>query len=562
MDIASEEVAFPTLSTREMDAVRRHAAARAFADGDVVFKVGSAQVDFHVVESGTLRIINPTADDAVIVDHGLGQFAGDIDVLTGRPVIVTAVAVGPTVVLCVPHADVHHLLATVPRLGEKLLEAFTARRALLERAGVLGMKVIGPRFQPEATLVREFLYKNFVPYTYYDSDTDDGRRELADLGKTDADTPVIECAPDNVLCNPSLPDLAKCAGLRRPCPEGVFDLAVVGSGPAGMTAAVYAASEALSTLVLDKVGPGGQAAGSSLIENFIGFPSGLSGVELATRGTLQMLKFGALLNTPVTVDRLEPGVGDAPHVLHTSAGEKVRAKVVLAATGVRWRRLEAKGAERYERAGVFYAATAVESRVCTGEEVAVVGGGNSAGQAAMFLSECSRRVHLLVRGPDVAAGMSDYLVERVRANEKIVIHEGVEVAEVFGEDERIAGIDVVAARDDDGGAGTQRGGGGDAVAGGRTRLPVRALFVFIGAEPIAEWLPTDVGRDKNGYVLVGGDAHQSGRWPLDRPPCPLETTLPRLLCGGDLRAGSTKRVGFAVGDGSLAVTCVHRLRGM
>lgn len=549
MDVATEEVAFPRLSEREMKVVAMHAERRTYADGEMVFRVGQAEIDFHVVESGTLRIINPTADDATIVEHGPGHFAGDIDVLTRRPVIVTAVAVGPTVVLCVPGKEIHKLLAAVPRLGETMIEAFRARRELLVKVGVLGMKVIGPRFQPESNLVREFLYKNFVPFTYYDSDADDGRAELAELGKTDDDTPVIVCGPDNVLSNPDLPDLAKCAGLRRPCPDGLFDLAVVGAGPAGMTAAVYSASEALSTIVLDKIGPGGQAGGSSLIENFIGFPAGLSGTELATRGTLQMLKFGAMLNTPVGVDRLEIGEGDEPHVLVTSAGERVRAKAVLAATGVRWRRLEAKGAYRYERAGVFYAATAVESRVCTGEEVAVVGGGNSAGQAAMFLSECSRRVHLLVRGPDLAKGMSDYLVERIRANEKIQVHENAEVTEVFGEDERITGVDVLCHADES--AKTEP-----------RRVALRALFVFIGAEPIAEWLPDAVARDENGYVLVGPDVQQSGKWPLKRTPCPLETSVPRLLCGGDLRAGSTKRVGFAVGDGSLAVTCVHRLRGL
>jgi thioredoxin reductase (NADPH) len=420
--------------------------------------------------------------------------------------------------------------------------AFSARRTLLQKAGILGLKVIGPRHQPDTNEVREFLFKNFVPHTFYDSEADDGRKELACLKKTDEDTPVIECGPDNVLVKPELIDLAKCAGVRHKCPEGLFDLAVVGAGPAGMTAAVYAASEALSTIVLDRLGPGGQAGGSSMIENFIGFPSGLSGVELAQRGVLQMLKFGAMLNTPVKVTGME--VGDEEHILFTSTGEKVRARVVLAATGVRWKKLEAKGAERFERAGIFYAATAVESRVCVGDEVAVIGGGNSAGQAAMFISECARQVHLLVRSAKFGDGMSEYLVNRITKNPRIKLHTNTEVTEVFGDEERVKEIEVI-----------------DNQSKERRRLKIAAMFVFIGAEPHADWLPKEVARSEGRYVLTGVDAERSGKWPLkNRSPCPLETTVPRLLAAGDLRYGSTKRVGFAVGDGSLAVTCVHRLR--
>lgn len=559
MEIATEETAFPRLSGSEMELVRHVGARREFEDGDVVFRAGDAGIDFHVVESGMLRVINPTADDAVVADHGPGQFAGDIDLLTGRPVIVTAVAAGPTVIVVVPNAEFRKLLATVPKLGEKMLVAFASRRVMLQKAGVLGMRVVGPKFQPDTGLVREFLYKNFVPYTYYDSESEDGRRELAEMGRDAADTPVIDCGGGRVLTRPTLTDLAECAGLKPRVVDDVFDLAVVGCGPAGMTAAVYAASEALSTVVVDRLGPGGQAGGSSLIENFIGFPSGLSGAELATRGVLQMMKFGASLNTPVRVLRLEPG--KEHHTLVTEAGDRVRAKVVLAATGVRWRRLSAKGAAHYERAGIFYAATSVESRVCTGEPIGVIGGGNSAGQAAMFLSECSKAVHMFLRGPDLNAGMSDYLVARIRANPRIQVHTRAEVVEVFGEGGKIAGVEV-ARHVEDGAADDAKPGPDDLPAEGCHRLPVQALFVFIGAEPLTDWLPPEVAVDDRGYVLAGVDAQQSAKWPLDRHPCALETTLPRLLVGGDLRAGSTKRVGFAVGDGSLAVTCVHQLRGL
>jgi thioredoxin reductase (NADPH) len=319
-----------------------------------------------------------------------------------------------------------------------------------------------------------------------------------------------------------------------------------------MTAAVYAASEGVSTVVLDGLGPGGQAAGSSKIENFIGFPSGLSGAELAMRSVLQMLKFGARMIAPVLVERIEPAAapGDL-HSLHLDCGTTLRARIVLVAAGVRWRKLDAPGAERFESAGIHYACTSVEALLYDNNDVAVVGAGNSAGQAAMFLAECcrDRHVHLLVR-KKLGPGMSEYLVGRIRAAENIVVHEGVEIADVHGE-RRLEKISLGRYNPDP---------ASDAPDSPDETLPVSAVFVFIGAEPGCSWLPQSIARDKLGYLLTGVDALKSGRWPLtDREPCPLETTTPGILAAGDIRSGSTKRVGFAVGDGSLAVTCVHKL---
>jgi thioredoxin reductase (NADPH) len=363
------------------------------------------------------------------------------------------------------------------------------------------------------------------------------------MGLGEGDLPAVRCADASVLKKPTLRRLAGCAGLRRTCPDRIFDLAIVGAGPAGMTAGVYAASEGLSTVLIDALGPGGQAAGSSLIENFIGFPSGLSGQELATRGTLQLLKFGATLLTPVRATGLRTGPhgGEEHHELTTDGEEVVRARAVLCAAGVRWRRLEAPGARKFERAGIYYAATSVEARVCAGRAVAVVGAGNSAGQAAMFLSECSCAVHMIIRKPVLGDGMSDYLSGRIRANDRIKLHAGAEVTRVLG-DETLTGVEITAA-----------------ATGEKETLDCEAMFVFIGAEPHAEWLPPEAARDEDGYLLVGPDAQDAGKWPLERRPQPLETSVPRLLAAGDVRSGATKRVAFAVGDAALAVTCCHRL---
>jgi thioredoxin reductase (NADPH) len=319
-----------------------------------------------------------------------------------------------------------------------------------------------------------------------------------------------------------------------------------------MTAAVYAASEGLSTIVLDRLGPGGQAGGSSKIENFIGFPNGLSGADLATRSVLQMLKFGAKIAAPIEVESIEPkNSPDGFASLKLDCGVTLHARTVLIASGVRWRRLEAQGAERFESQGVHYACTSVEAMLYDKSDVAVVGAGNSAGQAVMYLAQCcpDRTVHLLVRrrlGP----GMSDYLVGRIRATPNIRVHEGVQIAAAHGE-MRLESVTLKAFNpDDDSDKGETRG----------AWLSVAAIFVFIGAEPGCSWLPSKIARDKLGYILTGVDALRTGAWPLkDREPCPLETTVPGILAAGDIRAGSTKRVGFAVGDGSLAVTCVHKL---
>lgn len=564
---ASTEAAFPKLTEAEIEVLKPLATAHDYADGEIIFRAGQADIDLCVVESGNIEIQNPTDGNRVIVTHNPGEFAGDIDLLTGRPVIVTALARGKTRIWRLPGSHLRSLLNRVPSFGEKLMVAFTHRRVLLTQTGTLGMRVVGAGRCRDTNTVREFLYKNFVPFTWFDPETEEGQKVFQRMGSPKK-TPAIECGDGKILLNPSLQELARSAGIWKHCPAQQVDFAIVGAGPAGLAAAVYASSEGLSTLMLDRLGPGGQAGGSSRIENFIGFPAGLSGAELATRGVLQMLKFGAKIVAPVLVQKLTPAKSPTDmHVLHLDCGAEIRCRVLLLALGVRWRRLEARGADRFTGAGIYYACTTVEADLYDRSDVAVVGAGNSAGQAVMFLAECcpQRTVHLLVRRT-LGPGMSEYLVNRIRATKNVIVHERTEIEEIFG-NRRMEEISLkTRAADSSENQPSQTTESQQAESSnGRyaepsRRLPCAAVFVFIGAEPSAEWLPTEIARDAKGYILTGTDVFRSGLWPTaDRDPCPLETTIPGILAAGDIRSGSTKRVGFAVGDGSLAVTCAHRL---
>src|SRR5262245_38150445 len=427
-------IAFPHLTPDDLALLRPLGNSCWYEDGQTIFRAGDDAADLFVIESGAMEILNPAQDNRSVVTHGPGQFSGYIDLLTGRPPIVTGVARGRTHLTRVEGARLREVLTKLPHIGEVLLAAAQERRRLLLESGALGLKVVGPGKCRDTMLVREFLFKNFVPFVWYDSVSEEGQRLMSSWG-TPRRSPVIEFGNGKRLVNPSLRELAVNARVWRECPPETVDLAIVGAGPAGIAAAVYAASEGVSTIVLDRLGPGGQAAASSKIENFIGFPNGLSGNDLATRGVLQMPKFGAKMVAPVMVERIVPAATpDDFHVLHLDCGTQLRARTVLAATGVSWRQLDVEGAERFESAGIHHACTSVEALLYNNQDVAVVGAGNSAGQAAVYLAECcrTRTVHLLVRrrlGPD----MSDYLLGRIHSARNVVVHEGVEVAGVYGE---------------------------------------------------------------------------------------------------------------------------------
>jgi thioredoxin reductase (NADPH) len=537
---------FTTLTAAEMELLMPYASCEEFKDGEVIYKAGDEDVDVFVVESGGISIHNPHGG-AILTVHGPGHFSGDIDVLTRRPIIVTGIAHGTTRVMRVPNASLREILMRIPDLSEKLLSAFQKRRDLLSTQGNLGLTILGPAKCRHTTELREFLYKNFVPFHWHDPMTAEGRDLFEDFGIQDQlpvqdQLPMVRCVDGKILARPSLQELARGAHIWKGCGDRDVDIAVIGAGPAGVCAAVYAGSEGLSTVVLDRLGPGGQAAGTSRIENFIGFPAGLSGADFSTRAVLQMLRFGASMVAPVEVKSIEPAADGGVHRMKLDCGALITSRILLIATGVHWRKLNADGADRFERSGVYYACTSVEALLHDGEDVVVVGAGNSAGQAAVFLSQCcpSRKVHLVIRST-LGPRMSEYLRSRIRNNPHIVMHERTNVTAVHGSDH----IESVTLKGHD-----------DAI----TELDVSAVFVFIGADPSAEFLPEGVARDDQGFILTGTDVVNAGRWPLkDRSPCPLETSVPGILAAGDIRSGSTKRVGFAVGDGALAVACAHKL---
>ncbi len=538
-----ESLAFPTLTTEQIKAMSGIAEPKRFATDEVLIAHGTKDYPFFAIVTGEVRIVEQDVDgERLIATHGPGNFIGDIDMLTGRSSLFVAIANRPVEVLQMCAGKLRRLLQQCPDVSDLLLEAFQWRRKLLADRPFIGVRVIGTTNTPETTRLREFFYKNHVPYTFFEADEPAGHEQREKLQATELPLPIVRCN-GATIGNPSLLKLAECIGITRPLDQQLFDLVIVGGGPAGLAAAVYASSEGIKTLVIDSVGPGGQAASSSKIENFIGFPSGLSGGELANRGYLQALKFGTRFMSPVAVEAVESNEGE--HRLKLSDGQTVRTRCVLVATGVNYRQLDLPGCVPFEGAGVYYSATSVEARVCTDRTAVVVGGGNSAGQAAIFLTSSAREVKMVIRGPDLSKGMSAYLSQRILNHPQIEVLPYSEVTDIRGN----GSVQAVSIRDN-------------------SKATIRdidcpAVFIFIGAQPYTAWLPKEILLDEKGFVLTGSsfyaDANLRSRWPLERTPCDLETTVPGILAAGDVRSGTTKRCGFAVGDGSLAVSCVHRI---
>jgi thioredoxin reductase (NADPH) len=535
------ELAFPTLNDSEVECLAGLAKVCSFQDGELVFQAGERGVPLYVVESGGIAIVDETANEPrTIVVHGPREFTGDVSLLFDRPAVISAYAKGETRAYCVGQRELRRVIQEIPDLSDKLLEAFQTRRIMLERSGFIGVRVFGRVGDRSLTEIREFFDKNKVPHTWVDVDEPDGQACMNSLDISPDQLPFVLCSRGTRSPRPTVTRIAECLGLKRPIRAEPFDLVIVGAGPAGLAAAVYGASEGLSTLVLDRFGPGGQAGTSSRIENYMGFPAGLTGADLANRGYLQALKFGAELVAPVDVRSMS--CEDKIHKLELNDGQIVSGRTVLIATGATYQRLPVQGCDQWDGAGIFYSCTSVHARSCKKGRSAVVGGGNSAGQAAMFLADQTEGVVLLLRGGDLRKSMSDYLAHRIERHPKIEVLRHVEVEAVEGNGV-FQGLRLRKLKE-----------------GGTLQLDCSAMFVFIGAQPRTDWLPPSIAVDAKGFILTGADAARSGNWPLtNREPCAVETTCPGVFAAGDVRSNTTKRVAFAVGDGALAVTCAHRV---
>jgi thioredoxin reductase (NADPH) len=532
--------AFPRLDDEQRDRLRAIGEVLPIAPGDILFRDGDAHYDFYIVESGAVVIVRGYGtENHVIAVHGQHRFLGELNLLTGTRVSLTAVVRDAGEVIRVPIKALLRLLSEDEEMSNLILRAMLARRSILIEVGG-GVRLVGSRYSQDSRRLREFLGRNRVPYQWVDLEDDEETDALlAAVGVCPNETPVLIGA-DGVLRNPTNAELARVLGLgAHGTPPPLCDLVIIGGGPAGLAAAVYGASEGLDTQAIDSVAFGGQASTSSRIENYLGFPSGISGSELAERATLQARKFGARLMVPAAAVAMTQE--DGHFTIELDTGEAVHGRTVIAATGAQYRKPDIAGLERWEGVGVYYAATAVEAQRCFGDPVLVVGGGNSAGQAAMFLSRQSASCTLMIRGEDLAKSMSRYLIDEIERRPQIEVMRCAEVVELHG-DQELESVTVRDTRSDE-----------------RRQLPARALFVFIGASPHTNWLRGAVAMDEHGFLLTGRDVKDGDLEAYGvEAPFFLETSRPGFFAVGDVHSGSIKRVASAVGEGSMAVRLAYQ----
>jgi thioredoxin reductase (NADPH) len=536
---------FPTLSTEQIARIARSGTVRRTRRGELLYDQGTETAAFYVVISGALDIVRPHKDkEDPIAVLGPGQFTGEINLITGRRSLARARVIEDGEVLEVGGDALRTLVQTDSELSELFMRAFILRRVNLIQQGMGDVVLIGSHHSPSTLRLREFLMRNGHPHTYVDVESDaDAERILHHFGVGVDEVPVVICRGDLVLRNPTFEQVADCLGFNVSIDvEAVRDLLVVGAGPAGLAAAVYGASEGLDVLVLETHAPGGQAGASSKIENYLGFPTGISGQALAGRAFTQAEKFGASVAIARSAAKLR--CTERPFAVQLSTGEVVRARSVVIASGAQYRKLPLERLADFEGAGVYYAAGPMEAQVCGGEEVIVVGGGNSAGQAAVFLAAAVKHVHMLVRSTGLAQSMSRYLIRRIEDNPRITLRTETEIEALEGDGH----LERVRWR---------------CSATGRVETqPIRHVFSMTGAVPNTVWVGSCVALDDIGFVKAGSDISSdelaAAHWPLQRPPYLLETSVPGMFVIGDARAGSVKRMASAVGEGSICVQLVHK----
>jgi thioredoxin reductase (NADPH) len=539
------ERVFPTLTPAQVERIAAHGRVRQIRPGEVLVQPGDQIVPFFVVTSGGVEIVRPSsANETLVALYGPGQFTGEVNMLSGRPALLQVRASESGEVIEVDREQLLALVQTDSQLSEIIMRAFILRRVELIAHGLGDVVLLGSNHCSATLRVKEFLTRNGHPYSYIDLDRDADVQGLLDrFHVTAADVPVLICRGEVVLRSPTNQQIADCLGYNEGIDQTqIRDVVIVGAGPAGLAAAVYAASEGLDVLVLETNSPGGQAGSSSKIENYLGFPTGISGQALAGRAYTQAQKFGAQVMIAKGAKQL--ACDRTPYAIEIDNTQRVPARTVIIATGAAYRKPAIENLAQFENAGVYYGATFMEAQLCRGEEVVVVGGGNSAGQAAVFLAQTTKRVHMLVRSKGLAESMSRYLIRRIEQNPAIVLRTNTEIVAL------------------EGGNHLERVRWRDAQSGDIQTHDIRHIFLMTGAVPGTKWIEGCVALDAKGFIKTGPDLSQedlaAAHWPLARAPHLLETSLPGVFAVGDVRGGNIKRVASAVGEGSIAISFVHQ----
>jgi thioredoxin reductase (NADPH) len=532
---------FPILTQKQINILKEYGDIISFENETVLFQVGDRDYDFYIVLEGEIIMKDTHDQNKVIVTHGINEFTGDNSMLSSRRIPFSAHASQRTSVLRIKPEVLKEIISKHSGIGEVLLSAFLLRQEVMLKEFVGGIKVIGSEKSKATYALRDFMEKNHIWHSFLNIDGSEEAKELLDSFKLDSkDLPILINMSGELYKNPSLAELARLTGVLMDFGDDIYDVLVVGAGPSGLAASVYAASEGLSVVTIDGNAPGGQAGKSSKIENYLGFPTGISGNDLANKAYLQAQKFGCNISIPHEAEQVEYN-GDY-FTLSASNNKKIKARSIIAATGAEYRRLPIENIEKFEGSGVFYSATGMNASACKNELVGVVGGGNSAGQAALFLADHAAEVHVIIRGDDLGSKMSDYLVQRIFSSPNIIVHKKSNVVQLNGT-HHLQSLVLE-------------------TEGETQTIGISNLFTFIGARPCSEWLHQIVAMDNKGFIYTGPDVLEAAMIKCSifdqRKPQSLEASIPGFFAVGDVRKGSVKRVASAVGEGSMAISQIHQ----